>query len=199
MGTFLGVVVGLFVLAALARGRARWFPSARRGAALAPLIGIWAVDGLNSFAQWITGRAPLYEPSNALRLFSGLGMGLAIAVVLYPILHYAASPAWRRDRSPPLRLLARGVDLVALLGIGALTGVTIVVWRGAPYWAMATLAVGAATVALSLVNAALVALIAHLAVDAVLWVRALLHLAAGLGLALAETGLMAVLRGVLTG
>lgn len=79
-------------------------------------------DGINSVLHLYPGSEgwSLYEPSNYLRLFSGLGMGLVISNILYPLL---GQTMWRElDLSPPLQ----GFQEWGLLaGGGVLTGILI--------------------------------------------------------------------------
>ena len=79
-GMFLGGLLGLASLRVLTRGAA--YPARRIRWVLWALVIFFAVDGLNSAAfSFFAGRA-LYLPSNELRLFSGLGMGMVLAAVL---------------------------------------------------------------------------------------------------------------------
>jgi hypothetical protein len=54
------------------------------------IVIIFLIDGLNSylylppFLRLFPGMPHLYVPNNTLRLFTGTGMGLVIAIVLYP-------------------------------------------------------------------------------------------------------------------
>lgn len=52
---------------------------------LAGLALAWLVDGLNSTLADVAGWS-LYTPSNLLRLLSGIGVGVALGLCLYPLL-----------------------------------------------------------------------------------------------------------------
>ncbi|HVN15741.1 MAG TPA: DUF2085 domain-containing protein [Anaerolineales bacterium] len=79
----------------------------------------FAIDGSNSYLYLLKETTPgvlaqipnLYVPNNTLRLFTGSGMGLAVAAVLYPIMNQTL---WREsDPRPALGWKTFGI-LVAL-------------------------------------------------------------------------------------
>jgi uncharacterized membrane protein len=93
-GMFLGGLLGLASLHALTHGAA--YPARKVRLVLWLLVLFFAVDGINSVTfSFIDGRA-LYAPTNALRLLSGLGMGMVLAAVLLSL--------WRQtvDTAPDL-------------------------------------------------------------------------------------------------
>src|SRR4030065_1185803 len=65
-------------------------PPKRVIAVLIILAGLYGIDGLNSYLhlppllEAFPGLPSLYEPNNTLRLLTGTGMGLVIAVALFP-------------------------------------------------------------------------------------------------------------------
>lgn len=82
-GMYLGAVLGLLYQAIIGRKRAG-IPAKSVIVSVGFLVLFFAVDGLNSFLSLIPGAPFLYQPQNWWRLFSGTGMGLAIAIALYP-------------------------------------------------------------------------------------------------------------------
>lgn len=126
-GTFSGAFIGLVVQGIVARRRSG-LPSRATLAFLAFLALLWAVDGTNSYLyllKEVGGGAisipNLYIPNNALRLFTGSGMGLAMALVLYPVLQQTL---WREvDSRPALsrRAIAFLLGGVYLLDLAILT------------------------------------------------------------------------------
>jgi len=87
----------------------------------------FAVDGSNSFLYLLrqtSGGAleqfpNLYVPNNTLRLFTGSGMGLALAIILYPVVNQTL---WREpDERPALGWKSFGI----LLAITLLTDLLI--------------------------------------------------------------------------
>jgi hypothetical protein len=93
---------------------------------------MYAVDGLNSylylapFIKMFPGMPHLYQPSNVLRLFTGTGMGLVIAVILYPA--FIGSIVTNPDPRPALRGLK---SLFILMGLGVL--VDLLILTGSEY------------------------------------------------------------------
>lgn len=98
-GEFNAAAVALLFQAILAPRRSR-FPGKSLVALLIVFFLAFAVDGSNSYLYLLKQnglgamiRIPnLYVPNNTLRLFTGSGMGLAIAAVLYPVFNQAV---WR--------------------------------------------------------------------------------------------------------
>jgi len=110
-GMYLGAMLGLAFQALTSRRRAGMPP---RGVLvfLGVLVLAFGVDGVNSYLHLFPGAPSLYEPGNLLRLLTGTGMGLVIALVLYPAFNQAV---WRVvDPAPALGGLWR---LLLLLGL----------------------------------------------------------------------------------
>jgi len=113
-GMYLGAVIGLLYQSLTtprrtgAPVRATWIP-------LALLVLLFIFDGLNSFMHIIPGAPTLYEPQNWPRLLTGTGMGIVIAVLLYPGFNQSV---WSRvDRRPAVSNLWRLV-VIALIALG---------------------------------------------------------------------------------
>ena len=113
-GTYLGALAGLSALLGIGRGRARRFPARRFWPVLGAFMAAWAVDGVNSYLGFFLAAAPLYEPSNLLRLITGTLEGLVIASFLLPLFNLTA---WAAAEEEPV--LRRWRDLAALLAAGA--------------------------------------------------------------------------------
>jgi len=82
-GMYLGVVVAVIYQLFLGRRRAEW-PQAKFLAVLGIFFLAFAVDGSNSALKLFLGGGLLYEPSNTLRVITGMGMGLVIGVMVLP-------------------------------------------------------------------------------------------------------------------
>jgi len=82
-GMFL-VSLGALVYMGIVRPRRAGYPHWSIMVGCALLVAAFAIDGVNSFFQLIPGAPSIYEPQNWLRLLTGTGMGLVIAIVLYP-------------------------------------------------------------------------------------------------------------------
>lgn len=78
-GMFLGCMLGLIGFGRSTRNNG--YPKLAFKLVSGFLALIFAVDGINSGVDTLFGRA-LYPPSNELRLITGLGMGVVLAVIL---------------------------------------------------------------------------------------------------------------------
>lgn len=104
-GEFNAAAVALIFQLITSRRRAG-LPSRGILAALAVLFLAFALDGGNSYLYLLKQTSPgmleklpnLYIPNNILRLFTGSGMGIALAVVLYPLVNQTL---WRRADPRP--------------------------------------------------------------------------------------------------
>lgn len=112
-GMYMGALLGMAYLAGF--GRKGGLPPLKTAWVFAVFLAAFAVDGANSYLHFFPGAPGLYEPNNILRLITGTGLGLGMAVVLVPVVNqtfwseYDPKPAmdgWRR--------------LLPLLGLAAL-------------------------------------------------------------------------------
>jgi len=123
-GQYLGAVLGILFLSIFRRYRTGRPPMFVIG-----ILLVWGlayiVDGFNSFLHLIpsTERFWLYEPSNAFRLITGIGVGLGISVMLFPAFNQTV---WKQyDRRPVLD----GMWDFGLLLIFALFSLSIIVYQ----------------------------------------------------------------------
>ena len=127
-GMYLGALLGLVFLSVTVPKRAG-MPSKSLFVVLGLLVIAFGVDGVNSYitlmrqigTPFFSSLPTLYEPNNTLRLLTGTGMGLVIAVVLFPAFNQTLWSNW--DSRPALNgwrvlgillALAFGVDLLML-------------------------------------------------------------------------------------
>ena len=107
----------------------------------------FAIDGSNSYlyllkqtSQGALDKIPnLYIPNNTLRLFTGSGMGIALAAVLYPIINQTL---WRElDNRPALEWKSFGilVGLITVINLLILTDSPIILYPVAYLSALGTL------------------------------------------------------------
>ena len=114
-GMYLGAVFSLVYL---------WIRAPRRGGntplkvnlALGALALAFGLDGINSFTHLIPGFPSLYTPNNILRIMTGTGFGIVMAVFLYLAfnqtfwIHFDPRPAVSRVRElGPLILIGAAV------------------------------------------------------------------------------------------
>lgn len=193
-GIYLGVWTGLGVFAARGRLRAARLPRARLLAAMLLGVGLYGLDGLNSYLSIFARYTPPYEPHNTLRLLTGTTFGLALITIVWPVFN---SLLWRAPQdAAPVRSWGELIALYALaMGAGAL------VLLGWPPLRAALGAISAAGVLLmfGIVGCTLILGIARRENRAARW-RDLIPLAlAGLAFALLVTGAIDALRYALTG
>ena len=96
-GMYLGALLSLGYQAF--QGRKAKFPPVWVIVVLAILFGWFGVDGVNSFPHFIPGFTGLYQPTNLLRLITGMGVGLGIGTVLYALFNRTTWSNWV-DESP---------------------------------------------------------------------------------------------------
>ncbi len=115
-GMYLGAL-STWVWLMLSAPRRGGLPRGGTAVLVAVFFAAFALDGLNALAHDALGVA-LYTPQNTLRLFTGLGMGLTIAALLYPI---ANQTFWRTfDQAPALHGRNVGGALLGLVVMGGL-------------------------------------------------------------------------------
>jgi uncharacterized membrane protein len=193
-GAFLGIIIGFITLRAIGQGRRSQLPTWRPSLVLAFLVGLWAVDGFNSLVQLVIGKPWLYEPRNSLRLITGMGTGLAVSVLLYPIYHYSM---WRQVDAR--RVLDREWPMLALLFAGAACISLIWRWSTAPFWFWVAIVSLAVVVVLATTNAMLIVLALKKEGLADSWIQIVPYLAMGLLAGIVEMGVLALLRLWITG
>ena len=125
-GMYLGAVVGL-VFQFFTAGRKGGMPPKRVIAPLVLMFLAFAIDGTNSYVSLMKLVSPgrldfiptLYEPNNTLRLFTGSGVGLAIAIALFPSFNQTLWRNWdarpAMDGLKPLAILTGIMVLLDLL------------------------------------------------------------------------------------
>ncbi len=80
-GIYLGILITLSTLYLTKRERNAAFPFGRTLVALAILFCLLAIDGTNSLLYDL-GWFSLYQPSNLLRIITGFGCGIAVAIII---------------------------------------------------------------------------------------------------------------------
>jgi uncharacterized membrane protein len=131
----------------LVSGKRSKLPSRGIIAVLVVFFLAFAIDGSNSYLYLLKGTAGsvleaipnLYIPNNTLRLFTGSGMGIVLAAVLYPVVNQTL---WRElDERPALEWKSFGilVALIILLDLLVLTENPFVLYPIAYISALGTL------------------------------------------------------------
>lgn len=126
-GEFYAAGLALF-FQAIVSGKRSKLPSRGVMAVLFAFFVAFGVDGTNSYLYLLkeTGRNSgflaqipnLYVPNNVLRLFTGSGMGIALAAMLYPVINQSL---WHTlDDRPALEWKQLGVLVAGIIGINLL-------------------------------------------------------------------------------
>lgn len=191
-GTYLGasLVLGNFWLRG--RSRASRLPPLRVLVVLALLFVFWAVDGLNSYWHFLNGSALLYTPNNTLRLAAGLGHGLTLCIVVFPLFN---STLWQSI--DPRRLLEGVAELGGI--VLQLIALAVLLQAGSAVLLYPVLLADVFSVLLLLgmVNTVIVLLLLRRENRAQDWRQAVFPLGLGLALAIGEVSAIALFRAVL--
>jgi uncharacterized membrane protein len=191
-GTYLGALLGISYVCLRGRCRASRLPPRRVLAVLGLFVAFWAIDGLNSYWQFVTGRVLLYVPNNGLRLATGLGQGLALSMVVLPLFNAALwQGADPRYPVATLKELSGMVLQLAVLAVLLLTAAGVLLY---PILLLDLLSV---SLLLGIVNTMIVILVLRRENRAQNWRQVLFPLSLGLALAIGEVSAIAVLRAML--
>lgn len=128
-------------------GRRSKLPSRGLIAVLIAFFLAFGIDGTNSYVYLLKQTSAgaldhipnLYTPNNVLRLFTGSGMGIALAAVLFPVVNQTI---WRElDNRPALEWKSLGilVAIIAVINLLILTDSPIVLYPIAYISALGTL------------------------------------------------------------
>ena len=188
-GTYLGALTTYVMLSLMGRGRASRLPPVNILLILLLFIAFWALDGLNSYLPLFTQSYLLYEPSNILRLASGLLQGLAIMVIVRPIFAFTL---WAETSDE--RVVRHWGELVLLLAVVALVGLAAQSELPWLYYPLALLSGTGVLLVLSLVNTLILCVLLRREGRAASWRQAVPLTLLGLALALVEAQLVNLAR-----
>jgi uncharacterized membrane protein len=110
-GMYLGAMLGMVYQTVLGRRRTAW-PRTEMMIVVGVFLVAFGGDGINSGSVLFFGEPILYQPSNTLRLITGTGMGLAMAIVLLPAFNQTV---WQQY-SPRAAIETWG-QFIGLLGV----------------------------------------------------------------------------------
>jgi uncharacterized membrane protein len=192
-GTFLGGLTGFVVLTALGRRRAGSLPPIPILVLLVSFIFLMGVDGLNSYLTFFPGMPRAYEPQNWLRLTTGTLNGVALSVIVYPVLNYSL---WRGTTERPV-LKNFGELGVILLAAGA---VAVLAYLELPFllYPLAVASALGVVVMLTALNTMIVLAVLRREGGAANWYQAVLPLLMGMAVAFVEIGAIDLVRAYLT-
>lgn len=134
-GEFYAAAVTLLFLTVVSP-RKSGMPGWKLGTPLLIFLLAFAIDGSNSYIYLLKSTAGgalanipnLYTPNNTLRLFTGSGMGIALASILYPAFNQSVWANSDQERALDWRKLGILVSIVLLVNLAVLTENSIVLY-----------------------------------------------------------------------
>jgi uncharacterized membrane protein len=197
-GMFLGVSVAFMVLALAGRRRWSYLPPLPIVLVLLGYIGLWAIDGINSYSHFFPNLPHAYEPVNWLRLLTGLGAGLAMGVILFPAL---AQTLWRDQQLRPA--IGNMRELLGLTLLALLVGALVLTEQPAILYVLGLVSAAGVLLVLTAINTTALLILIRKDARATRLREAALPLVIGLLLATLQIALISVIRfsatGTLTG
>jgi uncharacterized membrane protein len=193
-GTYLGVAVGFGTLALLGRWRTGELLSTWILALMVGFVAIMGVDGLNSYLDLVLGHPVLYEPQNWLRAVTGSLNGIALSMILMPILN---TTLWKQPAAT--RPLHNGWELLAVI---AAAGTLVALVQSEPAWLLypvAILTTAGVVWMLTAVNTMILLIAFRQDGQAETWHQVAPALLGGLVTALVELAVIGTARYLLTG
>jgi uncharacterized membrane protein len=193
-----GIYLGFLATVAICwlRGRRRPANLPPRGITLLLLLFlvIVGVDGLNSYVSLFPGLPHLYEPSATLRVLTGSLEGVALAGLLWPVLHMSLWEVPQEKRSIP-NLRELGLILLVVLALDLLA-----LWHPpVSLYPLAILSMAGLVLALGIVSTMLAAVIAGKAGRVTRWRELGVLFAWGVLLTILEMAAFAWVRYLLIG
>jgi len=194
MGTHIGALLAVCNFWRWQRCRASRLPRPSLLTALGLVFTVWFIDSVNSYIQFATGQVVLYNPSNVLRLFTGMGNGLLLSSVVLPLFNYSV---WREPSE------ARVIESWTELGtIGLqLVAVTLMLQTGRRplFYPLLAASLAGLLLTLTIVNSVIAVILLQRENAALSWQQAVLPVGCGFLLAVSEVAAMALLRSLLAG
>ena len=192
-GMYLGAVLGLAYQSVFGRRRCGT-PPWRVIGILAVLLGLFGIDGVNSYLHFFPGFPTLYEPQNWLRLVTGTGMGLVISAALFPSFNQTIWSGW--DARPAITGLRSlfGLLLLAAGLVGLVLGNNPVI-----LYPLAFISAGGVLLLLTMIYSIVVVMVIRKENQFQHWNQLLLPLTAGFTLALLQISALDIVRFFFTG
>jgi uncharacterized membrane protein len=126
-GMYLGALYGLIFQVVFGKRRGGF--SGKLLVFLGVFALFFALDGINSFAGLVLDRSPFYDPQNWLRLVTGVGVGLLIAIVLHPIFTQTVWRSWQPGSAlDDYRMMAIFLVGGILMMIALLSGLSVILY-----------------------------------------------------------------------
>jgi uncharacterized membrane protein len=134
-GEFYSAAISLIFFAVFSKKQSG-MPGWKLGVPLLIFFAAFGIDGSNSFlyllkqtsAGALSNIPNLYIPNNTLRLFTGSGMGIALASILYPAFNQSAWKDSNPDRALDWKKLGLLIGIIFFVDLGILTESPIVLY-----------------------------------------------------------------------
>ncbi|MEW5956725.1 MAG: DUF2085 domain-containing protein [Chloroflexota bacterium] len=124
-GIYLGALMGLAGLTLMRRYKWTELPPTPVLLTLVGFIAVMGFDGINSYLSLFPRAPHLYQPQNWLRLMTGTLDGLAMSVIVFPVIN---ASLWHSNLVKPQPVLRSFRELLPFL-LGAAGIILIVLWQ----------------------------------------------------------------------
>ena len=192
-GMYLGAMLAL-TYQWITRPRRVGMPSWKIILPTAILVLVFIIDGINSFLSLLPNASTLYQPQNYLRLMTGTGMGVAIAILLFPAFN---SSVW--NVSVPEPALSNLRSFGFLIAIALVLDVLILLNYPIILYPLALISVGGVLVLFTVVYTMILLMFFRLENRSVRIGQLVYALIGGLTIALIQIGILDFVRFTLTG
>lgn len=193
-GTYLGAMTAFLFAALSGRRRVGLLPPKRVMIALGLLSAPFVIDGTNSFLSFFPHAPHLYEPTNPLRLITGLLLGAGLGTTVWAGFHGNAWRDW--SRHAPLTSLK---ELALLLVILAALATAVLTENPLILYPLALISSGGVLILLGTVHTMLILLLTRRENQAESWSDLLLPALLGMTLAVLQVSFIDLARFLATG
>jgi len=192
-GTYLGVVLtlGFFMIF---KNKASLFPPKRLMIILGLFFVLYAVDGINSYLSLIPNAPHFYEPSNLLRLTTGMFFGISLASIVYPGFNQSV---WLQPSMRPS--LESAKELGFLIFSAGLLILAVIIENPLILYPVALISTAGVLILLTMVYTMVILIITRKEALATSWGDLILPAIGGLTLAILQIGLIDLGRYLLMG
>ena len=193
-GMYLGVML-TFVMIGLA-GRLRWgdLPPLKVLLVLIGFVGLMGIDGINSYTHFFPDFPHVYTPRNWLRLLTGMGTGLAMGIVIVPML---TQTLFRLEFYRPVIVSYR--ELVVVIGVALTAVILLLSNQPAINYVLAIVSTAGVITIVTAINTILLLAIFRKDGLATTWGETAVPLTIGLALAITELSIITYGRLYFTG
>jgi uncharacterized membrane protein len=188
-GTYAGAFLGLANLWLRDRILASRMPPPRILALQGLFFVFWAIDGINSYVQFLGYVPGLYVPSQPVRLVAGMLQGLSLSLLVVPMFNFTF---WRDPRRQ--RIMHSFRDLGSILVQLAAVVLLLEADLPAMYYPLLLIESLSVLLLLTIVNSTIIIILLRRENSAEHWSRILFPLILGLSLSMVEAGGLAMLR-----